>query len=395
MTIEQTLNDLELLDVLRMVSSNRESGRLQMTDGSTRGAFFFRKGRLVDARVGPFSGFVAVNLAISMGRVGQLNFDPSISPPTSCFKVLDERNTLRERFGIETEGPETTDDLGAVNETAVQACILSQEPVLAEEPLQWTTVAAVSEKIEETATDMEDVVTTKDLSLPAAVPFLEQQVAPSQGNIGLLRRKSAFFSSPLRVLPSSLTQTARITLVVGAGLLLSIVVPAAIVLAAHWSGGKAVAPQTELRPENASATPAPVAVSITAQTDDRAIVQKPASDLMRRNARPSTPNSATSLKDKSKTLLSDDRPQKNTAAVASSTTEREIRSAAPPTRPSARTIAVVVQIDEGRVTEAYIPAHQPGLGAYEATALRLARQRRYGKDTRKKETITLQVTSEP
>jgi len=71
--------------------------------------------------------------------------------------------------------------------------------------------------------------------------------------------------------------------------------------------------------------------------------------------------------------------------------------AAPPepsAKPSSRTIAVVVEIEEGRVTEAFIKQPQRELAAYEATALRLARQRRYPKGTTRRETINLPVTRE-
>ena len=66
-----------------------------------------------------------------------------------------------------------------------------------------------------------------------------------------------------------------------------------------------------------------------------------------------------------------------------------------PPKPLTETIAVVVEVNEGHVTEAYIKAPRPGLGAYEATALRMARQRRFPKGTNGKETINLMVTREP
>jgi hypothetical protein len=52
-----------------------------------------------------------------------------------------------------------------------------------------------------------------------------------------------------------------------------------------------------------------------------------------------------------------------------------------------------MQIEDGRVSEAYVKDHHPGLEAYEATAIRLARQRRYSKDKKGTETTVVKVTS--
>ncbi len=107
MGIEQAFTDQTLLDVVSLLSARNESGRLKFAGGTMRGAFFFSNGKLVDAHLGPFSGFQAVNLAISVGKA-RLSFDPSIESPTSSFKVPAERLILKERFGIETAALETS-----------------------------------------------------------------------------------------------------------------------------------------------------------------------------------------------------------------------------------------------------------------------------------------------
>lgn len=107
--MDGTLNNPGLLDVIATLTSRGESGRLQITAAGSRGAFFFKKGRLVDARMGPFSGFPAVNLAVSIG-VATLKFDSSIQPPASSFIDINERALLRERFGIETIDLEPVED---------------------------------------------------------------------------------------------------------------------------------------------------------------------------------------------------------------------------------------------------------------------------------------------
>jgi hypothetical protein len=93
-----------LLEEIASLSSQGESGRLQITAGTTRGAFLFKQGKLVDARMGPFTGLSAVNLAISIG-VTQLSFDPSIQPPIFSFTEPKDRTLLKWRLGIDVSRP--------------------------------------------------------------------------------------------------------------------------------------------------------------------------------------------------------------------------------------------------------------------------------------------------
>jgi hypothetical protein len=74
------------------------------------------------------------------------------------------------------------------------------------------------------------------------------------------------------------------------------------------------------------------------------------------------------------------------------------RTDAPTTKPekdSFKEIPVVVRIENGRVTEAYIDRREPSSAAYEATALFLARQRRYPANTTGRETIVIKVARRP
>jgi hypothetical protein len=52
----------------------------------------------------------------------------------------------------------------------------------------------------------------------------------------------------------------------------------------------------------------------------------------------------------------------------------------------------VAKIENGRVTEASVTNHKTGLDAYEATAIRLAQQRRFPKDKTGTERIVLTVS---
>lgn len=110
---EKTLNGHRLLDVIRIIAFHGETGRLQMTVGSIRGAFFFKNGRLVDASMGSLTGFQAVNAAVSMGDA-HFSFEPSIAPPLSSSITANERTILKQFFDIESLDPECDHRVSAI-----------------------------------------------------------------------------------------------------------------------------------------------------------------------------------------------------------------------------------------------------------------------------------------
>jgi TonB family protein len=136
--MDGTANNQGLLDVIAILASRAESGRLQITVGGSRGAFFFKKGKLVDAHMGPFSGFPAVNLAVSLGEA-TLQFDSSILLPssTSTFIANRDRVLLKERFGIETI--DETIDIDSVEDRTTQiADAKLAEAITPQSPLPQT-----------------------------------------------------------------------------------------------------------------------------------------------------------------------------------------------------------------------------------------------------------------
>jgi Tfp pilus assembly protein PilF len=60
-----------------------------------------------------------------------------------------------------------------------------------------------------------------------------------------------------------------------------------------------------------------------------------------------------------------------------------------------QTITVVMEIENGRVKYASISNPRPGLSAYEATALRIARGRRFAAGTNGRESITVRIQPTP
>ncbi|HWS99613.1 MAG TPA: DUF4388 domain-containing protein [Pyrinomonadaceae bacterium] len=60
---------------------------------------------------------------------------------------------------------------------------------------------------------------------------------------------------------------------------------------------------------------------------------------------------------------------------------------------NAQTIKVVVLVERGRVSQAFVEEHRPGMEAYEATALRIARGRRYSPASSGRETVEVSISS--
>lgn len=101
---QKNLHDRGILDVLKILSTNGETGRLEMQAGTTEGFFFLKNGHLVDARVGHLTGFPAVN-AIAAMRGARFSFDPSAVPPSVSSITANERVVLKQFFGIDTVDP--------------------------------------------------------------------------------------------------------------------------------------------------------------------------------------------------------------------------------------------------------------------------------------------------
>jgi hypothetical protein len=57
-------------------------------------------------------------------------------------------------------------------------------------------------------------------------------------------------------------------------------------------------------------------------------------------------------------------------------------------------VAVQLTIQDGRIAEAHIGNRQPGAEAFEATALHIARQRRYPPGTSRTETLVVRVANQ-
>lgn len=98
--MSETRSVPRILDVIKSITSNQESGRLEIVSAGTRGTFLFNEGKLVDARLGSLSGFPAVNAAVALRDV-ELSFD-HVPPALHLSSITpSERVVLHRFFGIE------------------------------------------------------------------------------------------------------------------------------------------------------------------------------------------------------------------------------------------------------------------------------------------------------
>jgi len=101
-------------DVIKSITSNRESGRLEINSSGTFGTLLFNEGKLVDARLGSLNGFQAVNAAVALREV-QFSFDHVMPASHSSTITPNERVVLKRFFGIEAAEMEQPGDKGEPN----------------------------------------------------------------------------------------------------------------------------------------------------------------------------------------------------------------------------------------------------------------------------------------
>ena len=73
------------------------------------------------------------------------------------------------------------------------------------------------------------------------------------------------------------------------------------------------------------------------------------------------------------------------------TERKEEKQTKPEPEQASQPIKVVMQIENGRVLKASVANHKPGMDGYEALALRIARQRRYGATVNGGQTVSITV----
>lgn len=174
-----------ILDVIKSITANQESGRLDISSFGTHGTLLFNEGKLIDARLESLSGFQAVNAAVSLRNV-EFSFD-HVAPVAHASTITPaERVVLQRFFGIETaETEEVTDDaepnwnatpeqvvpLAEVDEIA-QPDLVDRPTVEVESPLlAGSPVSSLSDSAAGSTVDRPDAFSRKTASQTFAFAF--------------------------------------------------------------------------------------------------------------------------------------------------------------------------------------------------------------------------------
>lgn len=327
------LDDRPLPDLVRTLRAQRKSGRLQVEYPDAPGSFFFEDGQLVDAQLGNLRGVEALYAALSL-RGASFNFNPLVRPPERSIdrqgqKFISDLVEVPRREGLSelrVAGREMHAPQHAPRELppAPQTALVRLEPSAA---------AALTAPLE------------------ARLDAVELAIASASRRFS---RERLLYMIAIAFLSGLTVVTA----------LQAIFTPVKFALAPGVA-------QAGMKSDVASAPVADAAraaTGATTATQEQASVNKVGTE----RAAPSQPSSAAKKTEAG---------VKQAQAAAQSAGQREARRTADGS--AARggyVVNVLMEVKDGRVAEARVLNPRPGAGAYEALALRMARQRRYPDD---------------
>lgn len=182
-----------IVDVIKHITSNHESGRLEIDACGTPGTFLFNEGKLVHASLGSLKGFPAVNAAVALRDV-QFSFD-HVTPASHVSTITQsERVVLKRFFGIEAAEMEVAHDtvepdwnpepapvvpLAAVDVAARQSAFFSRPRVAAGLALLLAlAVGAIALRARLKAPQQPASVAAVVEAAPSTVPVVQPEVKP-------------------------------------------------------------------------------------------------------------------------------------------------------------------------------------------------------------------------
>lgn len=336
MALTGELNDLSLAELIEFFCNQRKSGRLKISYECAPGYFFFQNGALADAKIGVLRGVEAVYYALTLENA-QFKFSPSFPP---------EQRTINQPWAqVALEGLRRMDE-----------GITPTDAFPADAPFIFADEDADPIELEEAAPRLELVesaVTHEPFNLSEVIDHVDPVEAP---------KKPVESAVPLSLMVQA-NAGGRRKVAVFAAIAAVLVIVAAIGVPAGWYGKRSVqaaAPPQVAQPEQAS--PATVADTAPAAVPDGSTPAESATSAL---SATETPKANHEAKDRAK-LEEKARLEREKAAAANTT-------AAPPkpepAKPGPKMVTVQVSFDEnGRVTQA---------SGADATATRIARQRRF------------------
>ncbi len=208
---------------------------------------------------------------------------------------------------------------------------------------------------------------------------------------------SLIYSARQKVAAASLLLIIIATAVIGttAGLALGLIKARSNVTSSLRTVKQSVPPNVSLPPATIARAPSTASPANSPDLNNSQVTDNVRT--MRANPQPSTVhlNLEAPLKNKDSKSLPPNAMHGDEKMTLHTPLEVKVVEEKPASNPPHRVIAVVVQIEEGRVKEAHIQNPQADLRAFEAMALRRARDRRYPKETKRKETVILHISNQP
>ena len=337
MALTGQLNDLSLSELIEFFCNQRKTGRLKVDYALAPGVFFIKEGELVDAKIGSLDGAEAIYFSLTLPSAA---FDFSAG-------VQSSRRTINEPWTrVVLEGLRRIDEGIPPSEQDPFAGLKSEELDSAISQYLNTVEAAEAKAAEEeqqTAATAPEATAAPD-SLPLSM-MVETTGAEAKGG--------------------------RKFLVAGiaAAVLLACVV-AGVPLARRFSRGNTSAPA----PAPVAAQPAPADTNATNSTTPAPEASAPTTDAAAEDAVVAARREARERE----LRLQREREQRRQEEARKAAEQEQALAAPTPAPVGPKTVRVSISYDEsGHVTSASAVGFSAGAEAYAATAVRIARGRRF------------------
>ncbi|MCA1622130.1 MAG: DUF4388 domain-containing protein [Acidobacteria bacterium] len=320
------LDEQPLADLVRRLRAQRKSGRLQVEYPDGPGSFFFEDGQMVDAQLGELRGVEALYAALSLGGAS-FNFNPLVRPP--------ERN-------IDRQGQQFIRDL--------------VESKRREGPAEIRIAGAPGDA------QGGDYATLPQRQAPLQLgPAPEELLAPLEERLSAV--EGAIDTASRRFSRERLAYAVVIGFLVG----LSLITTLNMLYGPFFNGRDAAAAAAP----PATAADEPQAVANTQNTNTN-----PANVGVRQDANPAAGADSRNTNAAARAGENENaEPPPAVASAAAVVGSRRFEGVPAPRREYV--VEVLVEVKAGRVADARVWNPRPGASAYEAVALRMARERRY------------------
>lgn len=347
------LADQPLPDLVRQLRVQRKSGRLQVEYPDAPGAFFFEDGQLVDAQLGSLRGLEALYAALAL-EGASFNFNPLVRPPE---RSIDRQQQKFISDLVETPRRENLAEIKIAGGAFPAPAAIA--PATQPAPLQLAPVHA-------------------ELIAP-----LEERLTAVEAAINATSRR---FSRERLLYAIVISFLVGLTVVTALQALLNLPKPlASATTDASRLNGKLANDEAARASSSANA---PVKKEGEGRAMTGAGVANSDSSTDAPNATKNASPAATQTQSSRQTQTAARDTRKAVSNVAATTT-----AAATPSTPrgGAYVVRVLMEVKNGQVTDARVLNPRPGAGAYEALALRMARQRRYPENFSGGDTLRIRV----